>query len=97
MVSYQQTETKFFLIIGVICSIIHIQGTLLFAWEWWWVPMGVIIMISIVLSITGLLFLGMFIKDRIDDRPKSQKVSLVKEYINAKHNRICPCLEWSDE
>lgn len=48
-----------------------------------------------VLSILGVTHLIDYIKDR--DKPKHKSVGLFKAYVNAKHDKICPCVEFEDE
>ncbi len=89
--------TKIFLIIGSICSTIHIIGTLLFNLEWWEVPLGVTIFIIIIMGFVGLMFGLMALKDHLEKKPKSHKPSIVREYMRAKHDKVCPEIEFEDE
>ena len=89
--------TKIFLIIGSICSIIHIIGTLALGLEWWTVPLGTAVFIAIVMGGVGFLFGEMALKDHLDERPRSHKPSLVREYMRAKHNKVCPAIEFEGD
>lgn len=94
--------TRLFLLIGSICSIIHILGTGFLEYEWWYVPAGVIVMTTIVSAITGLIFGSMALNDWIHSKrserkwSKGDKPSIVREYIKAKHNKVCPQIEFVD-
>ena len=83
--------TKIFLGVGSICSVIHILATQGLGFEWWYVPVGTAIMAGIVTGVIGLIFGCMALKEWLDDRPvKEHKPSLLKEYMKAKHDKICP-------
>lgn len=91
-------ETKAILIIGSICSIIHVIGTLGAGFEWWWVPLGSAIMTGIVFGVIGLIFGCIVLKERWDDRPmKKRKPSIVREYFRAKHDKVCPRIEFEED
>jgi len=90
-------ESKIFLIIGSICAIIHVIATQLGA-EWWHVPVWVLGMTIVVSAIIGTIFGLMTLGDWIKDRPrKTRKPSIVREYMKAKHDKVCPCIEFSDD
>ncbi len=96
--TYHEDETKTILIIGSICSIIHVVGTLEGGFEWWWVPLGSAIMTGIVFGVIGLIFGCIVLKERWDDRPiKQRKPSLVREYMRAKHDKVCPQIEFEED
>jgi len=87
--------TKIFLIVGSICATIHIlfAGTGVF--EWWWMLAGTAIMAIVISGFVGLIFGVMALKDWMDDRPvREHKPNLLREYMNAKHNKVCPQIEF---
>lgn len=90
--------TKIFLAVGSICAIIHVLGTQgLEGFEWWYVPVGTAIMTGIISGILGLIFGCMALKDWLDNRPiKAHKSSLIKEYMKAKHDKVCPQVKFVD-
>jgi len=93
-----EDETKAFLIIGSIFSTLHVIGTQYWGFEWWWVLAFVGAVSVIVTVLIGLALGLMVLKERWDDRPITQhKPSLLKEYVKAKHDRVCPCIEFVED
>lgn len=89
--------TKIFLAVGSICAIIHVLGTqVLEGFEWWYVPVGTAIMTGMISGILGLIFGCMALRDWLDDRPESHKSNLIKEYMKAKHDKVCPQVKFVD-
>lgn len=58
---------------------------------------------NILALIGGLFIFGcMAVKDVIDDRPRKERKpnrtkGLIKTYMNSKHEKICPCVEFVED
>jgi len=94
---WHQDATKGFLILGSLGAFIHVFGTLQLGFEWWWVPLGISFISMLALVLLGIILGSMALSDWIRGRPKSEKTGLIREYMKAKHDKVCPSIEFDEE
>jgi len=95
---YHEDLTKTCITVGGIASIVHIMGTVIFGFEWWYVPLGMGFITAICLGIVGLIFLGFAIADYIHRKPKDiyKQPNIIKKFLESEHSKICPSIKFSD-
>lgn len=84
-----------------ICTVVQIVFMLVDP-SWWWVGFTVFFVgLGFVGAVVGILALFEFLMDKHYQRSikkrLARKPSLFKEFIKAKKNKVCPCIEFVDE
>lgn len=84
---------------AVICGIIHIVAWSFLA-EYWWLGFTVFFSVLGVGALIGAVII--FIIDLIDKHrekqsKKTRRPSLLKEFIKARKNKVCPCIEFVED
>lgn len=65
--------------------------------EWWWGWAFYFISITVAGLGTGLLFGVSVLIDKAKDRPKGKSLGIIGDYMEAKHDNICPCINFTDK
>lgn len=84
-----------------ICIVIEIVSRIIDP-SWWWVGFTVFFIgLAFVGVIVGAISLFEFLEDKNYERQMKRRIerkpSLFKEFIKAKKNKVCPCIEFVDE